>query len=119
MDLTTITQVTELVDDSGRKWRAEPDGPNDRPVDIYYNGTWVPAYFSDLQKGDFFLDVKMMRIEDNQCFMATSKLIRSVSPHSQKASFIIQGLEVVQAPALKIKDINALPAAEQLRLEIK
>lgn len=119
VDLTNIEQVTSVTcPDTGREWKLEPDGPNDRDVDIYFNGCWVPAFFSDLQKGDFFLDVKMQRIEDNQCFLATSNVRRSVSPHSGKASFVIQGLEVVQAPALKDINTIALPSTQPV-LELK
>ena len=93
-----------------RNWRYEPDGPNDREVDIWFNNGWVPAFFSDIKKGDFFLDVKLGTPEKGRCFMSTSDVRRSISCVTGYPSFIIQGLEIVQAPA--IVDINPLPILE-------
>jgi hypothetical protein len=101
-----------------RTWKNEPDGPNDREVDIWYNSKWVPAFFSDIQEGDFFLDVKMGNIEAGKCFFAKSKVYRSVSPRTGWASFVVQGIEVVQAPAIKdINTIATLPDKEKRLLE--
>lgn len=101
-----------------RSWKSDPDGPNDRDVDIWYNGKWVPAYFSDIQKDDFFLDVKMGNIETGKCYFAKSKVYRSVSHYTGNASFVVQGIEIVQAPAIKdINTIATLPDKEKRLLE--
>ena len=124
MSLTTFEviepiskEVIPTVRVDYRTWHAEPDGPNDREIDIWYRGSWVPAYFSDIQNGDFFLDVKMGEIAAGKCFLAKSKLYRSVSPITGKASFVVQGIEVVQAPA--IKDINTIALSSTKVLELK
>lgn len=93
-----------------RAWRTEPDGPNDRQVDIWYNGKWIPAFFSDIKAGDFFLllDVKL---DPTQCFYAASDCQRHVlrgrwgAADGHPTHVIRNGSEIVQAPALK--DINS------------
>ena len=92
-----------------REWTTEPDGPNDRPVDIWYNGSWVPAFFSNIRKGDFYL-ILDMNLEPDKCFRAASDCQRTVpqsrwSLKEEPPTFIIRnGSEIVQAPA--IQDIN-------------
>lgn len=92
-----------------RVWSTEQDGPNDKTVDIWYNGKWVPAYFKDILKGDFFLMIGL-DLEPGRCFLAGSDARtcgRSVTGHM---TYIIpQGMEIVQAPALKDIPADTLP----------
>jgi hypothetical protein len=90
MDLVTRTAVVTRV------WSTEQDGPNDRCIEIWYNNNWVPAYFKDLKKGDFFLN-QNSHLNVDQCFLAKSDCRRSV--YRSVVSFLIEGIEVVQAPA--------------------
>lgn len=114
-DLTPVESSKEIIPTihvQYRTWRSEPDGQYDRQVDIWYNNNWVPAYFSDIRRGDFFLDVKLGDIGKDRCYLAKSdvKRIKSIWPESDwrhnDPSFQVQGLEIVQAPA--IKDITPL-----------
>lgn len=94
-----------------RQWRDSPDGRNDKQVDIWYNGKWVPAYFSDIKTGDFYL-ILDVDLAPTLCFFAASDVRRYASSRSYLTgaqeghpSFMIRnGSEIVQAPA--IKDIN-------------
>ncbi len=96
-----------------RYWADEPDGPNDRPIEIWISGNWVPAYFSDLRAGDFFLDLKA-NLDPGRCFRATSNVTRSV--YLGVASFVVKGMEIVQAPALAEVVLETLPAPTLLAL---
>lgn len=91
-----------------RVWSTEPDGPNDRPVDIWNSqtGNWVPAFFKDIRKGDFYL-ILNVDLEPDKCFRAASDCQRTV-PHRRwsfkeepPTFFIRNGSEIVQAPAIK------------------
>lgn len=108
-----------------RVWSSEPDGPNDRPVEIYNpaSGNWVPAFFKDIRKGDFYL-ILGVNLEPEKCFRAASDCQRTV-PHRRwsfkeepPTFFIRNGSEIVQAPA--IKDITpALTTESHLLLKEK
>ncbi len=113
MDLP-ITTRTIPTSATARHWKSEPDGPNDRPIEIWCNNSWVPAFFSDLQDQDFFIDLKA-NLDPDRCFKATSNLMRSV--FNGIPSFVIKGLEIVQAPKIEEKVITALPSSEPLLLE--
>jgi len=111
-DSTTPDELsTEAAVVPPRVWSTEPDGPNDRPVDIWNSqtGNWVPAFFKDIRKGDFYL-ILDVNLEPGKCFRAASDCQRSVMPgrwgREDRAPtfFIRNGMEIVQAPA--IKDIN-------------
>lgn len=105
-----------------RQWSTEPDGPNDRQVDIWNpaTGNWVPAFFKDIRKGDFYL-ILNVDLEPDKCFLAASNCQRSVVPgrwggaDSAPTFFIRNGSEIVQAPA--IKDIPALTNEPHLLLK--
>lgn len=118
-EIAITTPLTTLPSDAGavatetRNWKAEPDGEFDRPVEIWYNNNWVPAFFSDLHSGDFFLDLKA-NLDPGRCFKATSDILRSV--YKGKASFIVKGLEIVQAPEHVEKVVEALPEPTLLAL---
>lgn len=104
---------TEVAVVPARQWSTEPDGPNDRPVDIWNpaTGNWVPAFFKDIRKGDFYL-ILNVNLEPDKCFLAASDCQRTVpqsrwSFKEEPPTFIIRnGSEIVQAPT--IKDINPL-----------
>ena len=106
-----------------RVWSSEPDGPNDRQVDIWYNGNWVPAFFKDIRKGDFYLIIGV-DLEPEKCFLAASDCQRTVPmrrwsfKEEPPTFFIRSGSEIVQAPA--IKDITpALTTESHLLLKEK
>ncbi len=118
-ELTVQTPSTDLEIRSqlgARNWALDPDGPNDRPIEIWYNNNWVPAYFSNLQNGDFFLDLTA-NLDPGRCFKATSNVQKSV--YRGVASFVVKGLEIVQAPEHVEKVIEALPDADRPLLENK
>ena len=89
-----------------RFWRDEPWGPNDREIEIWYNGNWVPAFFSDLKKGDMFLDVAIGALNPGKCYgcstdVKVSYMTRRGALDEGPPSFMIQGLEILQAPTIK------------------
>lgn len=94
-DLIGITTdiVTPVV--TPRTWSLQARGVNDRPVDIWYNNKWVPAFFSDIKKGDFFLGLNS-NLEPGACYRAFSNV--SASTYHGITSFHITGMEIVQAP---------------------
>jgi hypothetical protein len=100
-----------------RQWSDEPDGPNDKQVDIWWNGNWVPAYMKDIKAGDFYL-ILGVTLEPTQCFYAASDCVRYVSrgrwgAEDSAPNFMIKnGTEIVQAPA--IKDIPAIETERKL-----
>lgn len=110
-----LSPNTEVAVVPPRQWSTEPDGPNDRQVDIWYNGNWVPAFFKDIRKGDFYL-ILGVNLEPEKCFLAASDCQRTVPQHrwsykEEAPTFFIRlGSEVVQAPA--IKDINPAVTTE-------
>lgn len=107
-----------------RVWSTEPDGPNDRQVDIWNpaSGNWVPAFFKDIRKGDFYL-ILGVDLEPEKCFLAASDCQRTVpmrrwsSKEEPPTFFIRNGSEIVQAPA--IKDIPAITTESHLLLKEK
>lgn len=108
-NLVVKTDVVPVV----REWRSEPKGRYDRPVDIWYNQNWVPAFFSDIKKGDFFLDSAVASGE-GRCFLAKSDCMQSCWIGDW--SFVISGMEIVQAPA---KDITlSLEAADDITYKL-
>lgn len=90
-----------------RSWSTEKDGPNDKPIEIWYNGNWVPAFFKDIKPGDFFLMLDH-NLDPSMCFMSKSGVRRTL--WNGIPTFSIEGLEVVQRSS--IKDIE-----EPLQLE--
>jgi hypothetical protein len=90
-----------------RQWRDEPLGRYDRQVDIWWNGKWVPGFFSDIRAGDFFLDINMKTLEPGRCFAAAEAPTRSGDPANP--TFMLRGAQITQAPATQeIKDINQI-----------
>lgn len=115
-NVSSLVPIQSSVPALHRSWKTEPDGPNDRPVDIWFNANWVPAYFSDIKKGDFFLDIKV-DLEQGRCFLATTDVCRSV--WKGVPSFVTQGLEVVQAPAISTTIAIEGPSTNTKLLENK
>jgi|SRR5471030_130558 len=97
-DLTLIQKGSNSEVALRRQWSSEPDGLNDKAIEIWHNGNWVPAYFKDLRAGDFFLNLDS-KLNADQCFLAKSNCKRSVWNHIP--SFMVEGIEVVTAPAMK------------------
>lgn len=105
-----------------RVWRAEADGPNDRPVDIWWAGKWVPAWFSDIKAGDFYLLLDH-KLEPDRCFYAASDCKRHMprgniysAQEGHPTHIIRNGSQIVQAPALKDINTVALPEVKQALL---
>lgn len=93
---------------SERLWSTDQDGPNDKMVDIWFNNKWVPAYFKDIRKGDFFLMIGL-DLEPGKCFVAMSSA-RALGKWSGNQTYIINdGMEIAQAPALKDIPAETLP----------
>lgn len=107
----SLTAGTTTVSIQTRQWRAEPDGPNDIPADIWYNGKWVPAWFSDIKAGDFYL-LMDANLEPDRCFYAASDVRRNIQRNGQPQHVIRNGSQIVQAPA--IKDINTIAHERKL-----
>ena len=116
----SITNSTAIDCIPTRRWRAEPDGPNDKQVDIWYRGKWVPAFFSDIKEGDCYL-ILDVNLEPTLCFYAASDCKRYVPPGNYRGSYghptfiIARGSEIVQAPA--IKDVNTIAYEPPLLLK--
>lgn len=98
-----------------RVFRDEPDGINDREIEIWYNDNWVPAFFSDIKAGDFYLmDPLKHTHREDQCFFAASDckysyMMNRYSENLGPKTFIIsQGSQIVQAPKLPERTINEL-----------
>lgn len=100
---------------AARIWSTEPDGPNDRAVDVWNpaTGNWIPAFFKDIKKGDFYLLIGFDAGPD-RCFLAGSDVKRYAPPERwgggrvPDATFVILGgAEIVQAPSL----VDITPAA--------
>lgn len=83
-----------------RVWSTERQGVNDVDVDIWNpeSGNWVPAFFSDIRKGDFYLLIGV-NLEPGRCFIAGSD-VRSSGGRSP-TFVILGGAEIGQAPAMK------------------
>jgi hypothetical protein len=116
-DLATSESGTASGALVARSWRSEPDGPYDPLVDIWYNGKWVPACFSDVRAGDFFLYLDN-KLNPGLCFYAKAdaKKIGLYRGHPQYA--IGGATEIKQAPA--IRDVNTrLEANGALSLDLK
>lgn len=94
MDLIN-TDSSQIVN---RVWSTEQDGPYDKHIEIWHNGNWVPAFFKDLRKGDFFLNLDS-HLNPDQCFMVSSNVKRIME--RGRASFIVEGIQIVQAPSIK------------------
>jgi hypothetical protein len=94
-----------------RSWKTEPDGPDDKEIEIFWNANWIPAYFSDLKKDDFFITLNA-NLNPDQCFLAKSDVKRI--PYRDKVTFVIQGMEVVQAPSTVIKESHQIEAPIKL-----
>lgn len=109
----SITNSTAIESTPPRKWRDTPDGSNDFIVDIWYNGKWVPAYFSDIKKGDFYLLLNV-NLDPTQCFFAAADCIRMGGSPWAPTLGIPKGSEIVQAPA--IKDINTIASPTERKL---
>jgi hypothetical protein len=114
-DRTAPVNIT--VTYAKRVFREEPDGPNDRMVDIYYNGKWIPAYFTDIKKGDFFLDINAATLDPGRCFFAASDCHEGGTWNGIKTFIIPNGAQIVTAPETKEIDITALPNSNTLLLE--
>jgi hypothetical protein len=97
-----------------RNWVEEPDGPNDRQIEIWWNNNWVPAYFSDIRSGDFYLLLDT-KLDEGRCFLAKSDVLKS--PYRGVVSFIVpNGVEIVQAPSIKDVEIPTIEADNFLKL---
>jgi hypothetical protein len=100
-----------------RVWSTEPDGPNDRAVDVWNpaTGNWIPAFFKDIKKGDFYL-LLGFDLGPDRCFLAGSDVKRYEPPERGgsgkfNATFVILGgAEIVQAPAI----VDITPAALEI-----
>lgn len=91
-----------------RQWREEPLGRYDRQVDIWWNGKWVPGFFSDIQAGDFFLDINMKTSEPGRCF-AAAEAPKRTGTDIDNPTFILRGAQITQAPETQeLKDINQI-----------
>jgi len=101
---------------TSRQWSTEQDGPHDRPVDIWYNGSWVPAFFKDIKAGDFFL-ILDHNLDPGKCFHAMSDCKRCGTANGHSNFIIMKGMEIVQAPT--IKDITALNLENHKPKELK
>jgi hypothetical protein len=111
-DATSPSKSSELV--NSRQWSTEQDGPNDKTVDIWWNGKWVPAYFKDIKKGDFFLMIGL-DLEPGRCFLAKSNAKKCGVFGGNQTYIVNDGMEVVQAPAIvEINPVHTLPQAIQL-----
>src|SRR6478736_1504632 len=64
---------------SARQWSTEQDGPNDHSVDIWWRGKWIPAFFKDIKKGDFYMLLNA-NLEPDRCFLAGSD-VKRFAPH--------------------------------------
>lgn len=105
MELTTRSSVVNKE----REWSTDQDGPNDKPVDIWFNGNWVPAFFKDIRAGDFFLIIGT-NLESDKCFVARSNAIKMGVWSGHRTYMIKDGMEIAQAPALKeINSAETLP----------
>lgn len=99
-DVLVPNKSTELTT---RTWRTEPDGEFDRPVEIWFNANWVPAFFSDIKAGDFYLDLNI-KLEPGRCFRAASNAKRIADRSDTNPTYLIaRGCEVVQAPYLQVE----------------
>jgi hypothetical protein len=113
---------TELAVPEARQWSTEQDGPNDKVVDIWYNGSWVPAFFKDIRKGDFYL-ILDVHLNPTQCFLAASNCQRSTpmrrwsSKEEAPTFFIRNGSEIVQAPAIHERYLPVSNASHPLLKE--
>lgn len=119
LDLTVpVSNSTDSVAVvNNRQWNQEPDGPYDREIEIWYNQNWVPAFISDVLANDFFLDTKMPKIEDNQCWLALTN-VRKSKDRDGHSSFVIRNVQVVgRAP--ETKDVTPIPLTHTEVLKIK
>lgn len=98
-----------------RHWRSEPLGIYDRAVEIWYNNTWVPAYFSDILAGDFFLDLKM-NLEPDRCFLAASNVVALNTSSDNPTLLLKNGSQIVQVPAKVEIDITAIQNEKPLSI---
>jgi hypothetical protein len=97
-----------------RSWRSEPHSPTDREVDIWFNGNWVPAYFSDLQKGDFFI-VDSPALKKGECFSAQSN-VRIELYRGQYTYVIPRGALVAQLAEKVINPLHSRPPPLEYQL---
>ena len=105
----TETSSADSIVNNHRVWSTEQDGPNDKTVDIWHEGRWVPAYFKDIKAWDFFLMIEM-NLEPGKCFLAKSPAIKMGVWNGHRTYMVKDGMEIVQAPALKeINPAKALP----------
>lgn len=102
-ELTIRSQVAILPK---RQWKDEPDGPNDRPVEIWYNNNWVPAFFSDVKKGDFYLWSGVDLLEPGKCFFANSDCVPQQGNQYKYGFVVVSGSEIVAAPERKEVDVT-------------
>lgn len=98
-----------------RKFRDEPDGVNDREVEIWHNDNWVPAYFSDIKKDDFYLIDPMRHMhKEDQCFYAAADCVGKparqwgYATNGPKTFIIPRGAQIVQAPIKPERSLNEL-----------
>lgn len=111
--VTGSTQVAPTTSEGAlvnktRTWSTEQDGKNDKTVDIWFNNTWVPAYFKDILAGDFFMMIGM-DLEPGRCFLAGSDAKKCGVWQGHQTFIIQRGMEIVQAPALKDIPAETLP----------
>lgn len=108
-------QIRSALAPVSRAWKTERQGVNDVDVDIWNpeTGNWIPAFFSDIRKGDFYLLIGV-NLEPGRCFVAGSDVRNN---GGKNPTFVILGgAEIGQAPAMK--DVPALDGTTP-RLEMK
>lgn len=81
------------------------NGSHDRLVEIWRSGLWLQNWFSCLKAGDFFIDRDLHDVGPGRCFFCKTN-VKVIPPwpgsRDQDPSFVIEGLEIVQAPTVNL-----------------
>lgn len=106
MSNTELVTLNNELTVKTRAFTPEPLSPYAKPVDIWYSNQWLPAYFSDLREGDFFL-ILDNSLSPTECFYCAGN-VYSTNSRGGLTFIMPRGCSVVQRPALELKDINTL-----------